>query len=108
MNPDECSHVWGKAYYWAATLPRYRRCKICGIEQEATPIEQAMAKQAEAERDLPPSHRITNQKGELMSDYATCIGYDEDDKPIYVLVDEEVHPMFMGEIDGKEIWTKSS
>ena len=40
-----------------------------------------------------------------MVDYALCIGYDEDDKPIYVLVDEEVRPMFMGLVDGEEVWT---
>ena len=39
---------------------------------------------------------------------AICIGYDECDKPIYVIVEEEVHPMFMGYIDGEEVWTESS
>jgi len=43
-----------------------------------------------------------------MSDCAECIGYDEDDKPIYVVGTEEVHPMFMGLVDGEEVWTGSS
>ena len=41
-----------------------------------------------------------------MAGIATCIGYI-DDKPIYVEVEEEVHPMFMGVIDGEEVWTEA-
>ena len=37
-----------------------------------------------------------------------CIGYNKNDKPIYVEIEEEVHPMFMGVIDEEEVWTKAS
>ena len=33
VEVDECLHVW-RARYHTATLPPYRRCAICGIEQE--------------------------------------------------------------------------
>ncbi len=42
-----------------------------------------------------------------MDKMTECIGY-LDGEPIYVEVEEEVHPMFMGVIDGKEIWTNEN
>ncbi len=43
-----------------------------------------------------------------------CIGYTGREivwdigEPIYVEIEEEAHPMFMGVVDGEEIWTKVS
>lgn len=48
--------------------------------------------------------------GEAMNEaeYATYISDNKEGKSIDVILEEEVHPMFMGYIDEEEAWTKSS
>jgi len=62
---------------------------------------------AASNKNLQDLWNRTERRDE-MDKVATCIGYDEYDKPIYVLVEKEVHPMFMGYVDGEEVWTESS